>query len=164
MPRYATSPDRVRWRVGRRWVPYRVTLRGGDWRDVGPSDLGDIGFFDSPAGVLAGLAVIATAMILFLVIWPIVAIALELVILALIFAGSLAGRVVLRRPWTVVARSEGADPPREHEWRVVGWRASGRLVDEAAGALGGGRELPPGATSTGPPPRPLPRPGDYEAS
>lgn len=65
-------------------------------------------------------------MIVFLVIWPIVAIALELVILALIFLATLAGRVLFRTPWTVVARSEAPGTPRLREWQVVGWRDSGR--------------------------------------
>jgi len=140
MPRSAVAPDGTSWGVGRRWVPFRVRLRDGDWREGGPADLGDV-FFDSPGGVLAGLAVIATAMLVFLVIWPIVAIALELVLLALIFLVSLAGRVLFRRPWTVVARSETTGAAREHTWRVVGWRASARLIEDAVDSLS--RDGPP---------------------
>ncbi len=81
----------------------------------------------------------SAVVLLFLVIWPIVVIALELVILVLLFLVSLAGRVVFRRPWTVVARGETPGASRELEWRVVGWRRSGLLIDAAADALAAGR-------------------------
>lgn len=142
MARTAVAPDGVHWRVGRRWLPFRVRLRRDDWREAGPSDLGDLALFDSPGGLLAGLVALAAVALLFLVIWPIVAIALELVLVAIILVGAVGGRVILRRPWTVVARSETA----ERAWNVVGWRRSGRLIDDVADALERGRELPAGAT------------------
>jgi hypothetical protein len=143
MARTAVAPDGVHWRVGRRWLPFRVRLRRDNWRDAAPTDFGDLALFDSPGGVLAGLALTAAVILLLLVIWPIVAIALEVVLVALILIGAVGGRVILRRPWTVVARSERE---QEHSWRVAGWRRSGRLIDEIAESLESGRALPPGAT------------------
>jgi len=158
------TPERVKWRVGRRWVSSRVCLRGGDWRDwrdLGPTDLGDLSFFESPSGFLAGMAVIATAMVLFLVIWPIVAIAIELVLVALILVFGIAGRVLFRRPWTVSACSATTESsPREHTWQVVGWRGSARLIEDVVKALEEGTDLPPGKSTVGPPPRPIPQPSD----
>lgn len=98
MSHTVVTAERVRRRVGRRWAPFRVRLRGGDWRDVGPTDLGNLTFFDSPGAFVAGVAVIATAMVLFLVVWPVVAIALELVLLALIVVVGVAGTRAIPPP------------------------------------------------------------------
>ena len=147
MARSVVAPDGVRWKVGRRWAPARVRLRRRR-RDGDGLDVGDLGFdvFDGP---LAIIGVLAAAVVLFLVVWPIVAIALELVLLVLIFLISLAGRVLFRRPWTVLARSTTPGTAREYEWRVAGWRRSARLIDAAAEALAGGLDLPAGAGSGG---------------
>ena len=143
MARSVVARDGVHWRVGRQWLPFRVRLRRDDWRDAAPSDLGDLAVFDSPGGLVAGVVAIAAVILLLLVIWPIVAIALELVLVALILIGVVVGRVILRRPWTVVARSDR----EQRTWSVVGWRRSGRMIDAVAGALERGGELPPGATA-----------------
>ena len=132
-------------------MPARVRLRDWDWREAGPGDFAD--------AELGGLAVIAVAMVVFLVIWPIVAIALELLLLVLICLVGVAGRVLFRRPWTVIARSEATGSPRRHEWRVVGWRRSTRLIEDVIDSLKSGRDLPAGATTSGPPARPIPQPG-----
>lgn len=133
------TPDRREWRVGRQWVPFRVRLHR-DRSDVDfPSDLFDVDIFDD-SGILAGLAIVASAVLLFLVIWPVIAIALEIVVLILVVLGGLAARVVLRRPWTVRAESRRGGG---RTWRVVGWRASGALIEEVARALEEGRALPP---------------------
>ena len=54
-------------------MPAPVRLRDWDWRESGPGDFAD--------AELGGVAVLAVAMVVFLVIWPIVAIALELILL-----------------------------------------------------------------------------------
>lgn len=86
-------------------------------------------------------------MLLLLVVWPVVAIALELVIALLILLVAVAGRVVFRRPWTVYAMTKGEDVRRELEWQVVGWRASGRLVERIGASLERGDALPEGAAA-----------------
>jgi hypothetical protein len=80
---------------------------------------------------------------------PVIAIAIELVVLLFVVLGAAAARVVLRRPWTVQAVSGQA---RRHVWRVVGWRASGALAGEVAAALRDGRELPAGEVQALPAP------------
>jgi hypothetical protein len=64
---------------------------------------------------------------LVLVFLPYVFFLLELVVLPLVFAY----RIVLRKPWTVEARS-GSERRR---WRVVGWGRAGEVVEEIALAL-----------------------------
>jgi hypothetical protein len=71
----------------------------------------------------AALAVVVLA-ILVLVFLPYVFFLLELVILPLVFAC----RIVLRKSWTVEARS-GSERRR---WRVVGWGRAGEVVEEIA--------------------------------
>ena len=139
MARTVVTPDQGEWRVGRDWVPLRLRLprRGARDRDF-PSDAFDFDFLDD-GGLLAGLAVLATVVLLFLVVWPVIAIAIEFVVLILVVLATLAGRVVLRRPWTVFAVARTG---RTITWEVVGWRASGELIDEVAGALRQGRALP----------------------
>ena len=107
----------------------------------------DLGFdaFDGPLAIIAALAAVV---LLFLVIWPIVLIARAPALLVLLFLVSLAGRLLFRRPWTVVARGETPGASREHEWRVVGWRPSSRLIDAAAKALRR-RDGPPGRRGAG---------------
>ena len=49
----------------------------------------------------------------------------------------LVARVLFRRPWVVQARGEQTTL----EWEVVGWRATQRLIDDAAGRLDRGESL-----------------------
>jgi hypothetical protein len=139
MARTVMDPDLHEWRVGREWLPFRVRVpRGRDSADL--LDFPDLGFFDDAGGILAALTALASVVVLFLVIWPVIAIAAELVLVVLLVLAGVAGRVVLRRPWTVraVSRSGGG-----RRWQVVGWRASGALIDEVAASLQEGRGLPP---------------------
>ncbi|HEX8083668.1 MAG TPA: hypothetical protein VF529_05205 [Solirubrobacteraceae bacterium] len=99
-----------------------------DWLDGGGSDL----------GVVDGVAALAVVMVLLLVVLPLLAVALEIVIALVLVLAGLIGRILLRRPWTVRAESR----ERRLDWRVVGWRESGLLVDEVAAALEHGTALP----------------------
>ena len=160
MARTVVAPDRVRWRIRRRWLPRWFRRTRPDWMDVSPGDVMHAGvdLADSASLFLATLVVAAVAMLLFLVVWPVIVIAAEILVVLALFVGGLAGRVLLRKPWTVTAASEFSEIPREHAWQVVGWRGSRRLIRDAADALETGAELPAGAVTTGPSPRPLPRP------
>jgi len=158
--RKVTDPHGVRWHVGRQWAPWRVRVRPErpDWGDGGGG--GDwLGPLDDAAGILVGLGILVAVALAFLVIWPIVALAVELVIVLVGVLVTVVGRLVLRKPWTVVARARGGRNHR-HVWSVAGWRASGELVDGAAEALRLGHDLPEGAATFGTAPAALPRVGD----
>lgn len=69
-----------------------------------------------------------------------IALTLELMICWRSFFAGVVGRVALRRPWLVLARTEDAD----YRWPVSGWRASGERVNAVADAVARGG-IPPGA-------------------
>jgi hypothetical protein len=139
------APDGRVWTVGRRWIGDRPRLRRErepDSTGVGGGDegslWGDLLAIDdiTPAGIVAGLAITVALILVFAVAWPLVAVALEVVVVVLAAAVGLVGRLLFRRPWTVYARAE----PRRLEWHVPGWRASGELIDEIAERLAGGED------------------------
>ena len=153
--RTVIAPDGRTWRVGRRWFGKRIRLRGEDRPDRpdlsdGPdlsegfdgSSLGDFFSFDdiTPAGILAGLAIAVAAAFAVLVVWPVVVLAIELVLLLVVAAATLAGRILFRRPWTVEARTQ-SPTRRVREWEVVGWRRSSALIDEICTGLADGRDV-----------------------
>jgi len=137
-----TSPDGRRWRVRRRWLerpfpsPRRLWRKNKDeasdaWElGWGLEPLGGIGFV-----VLAVVAVVVVCVLL-------LSIALELLVIALVLGSGLFGRVVLRRPWVIEAVEVG-EPEERVAFAVVGWRDSGRALDELRTAV----------ASTGPPER-----------
>ena len=138
--RKVSAPDGTEWTLGRRWLPR--------WKVLGRADPGSApdlpdGGLDDDTGIfamifLAIFAVIA-AVFLALVLFNVVAIAIELMIfLVALFAG-LFSRVVLRRPWTVYAKSKLA----MHERHAVGWRGSRTQLDDLASRLQSGLELDP---------------------
>jgi hypothetical protein len=139
------APDGRMWKVGRQWLPFRVRLR----REREVPELGEPSwgfnldaFADfSLGGILFGLAVAILGALLLVVVWPVVALALEIVILVVVFLVALAGRLVLRRPWRIVARTRGS-ARSTLAWHVVGWRASGRVIEEVADALAAGQSQP----------------------
>ncbi len=128
-----------------------MRIRRGDARDGSGGDGGDgdgfldtmgefFGIDDAGAGILVGFAVLAASALLFVVVFPVIALTLELIILLALFLAGIVGRVVFRRPWHVLARTDGA----RHRWPVRGWRACGERVDAVADALARG-SLPPDA-------------------
>lgn len=128
-----TDIDGRAWVVRRRWAPRHVSMArswlerrraergGGDgsgWADLFtlPADLDDLAF------VAIAIAVIV---LLFVAGVPLLLAVVDLaVVLVLTLLGVLA-RVVLRRPWTVEARSDDGSVV---ERQVVGWRAAGEQV------------------------------------
>jgi hypothetical protein len=90
------------------------------------------------------LVVIAAVVIIAFVtfVWPLLFVLVDLIVLILLALGGAVTRVVLRRPWAVDAVPDIGDALR---WRVVGWRRSGRLRDEIAGAIEQGLPVPGGA-------------------
>ena len=81
-------------------------------------------FLDIPGDldVLAAVALVIVALLLlWFLVFPLLLILIDVVLVIVVFVAGLAARVLLRRPWTVVAtRADGVEIERE----VVGWRAS----------------------------------------
>ena len=133
------SPDGRTWVVRRRWVPrlgaetvwgrfhrrFRQTVkRTSDVADADPGCLDLLG-----EGLVAAIAVVLAVIVLIFVLIPLLVAVVDVVIVLLLALLGVAGRILLRRPWTVEAR---ADDGAVLVWRVVGWRASGEQVDRAA--------------------------------
>src|SRR3954468_3754746 len=142
--RKVTSPDGRVWKLGRHWMPRRRRIGRVDLGDLGGvPDFGGggIGLDDlGIVGAIIGAILLAVAVVLLaLVLFNVVAIAIELMIVIVLFLAGIVGRVVFRRPWTVFAATKNVSVTRN----VVGWRASRRALDEMAGRLESGLELEP---------------------
>jgi hypothetical protein len=132
-----TAPDGTEWRVGRRWLPAWPRLwrrdqgdggdgtSAGDWLDFGGLD-------EAFAAVLAVIVLVLVVFLLTTVVFPIVVLTLELLLVIVLLVGGIGARLVFRRPWTIRARSETGT---ELTWHASGFRRSGRVRDEVAGAL-----------------------------
>jgi hypothetical protein len=127
--RTVTAPDGKTWKVGRRWAPRRPHIR----RARGGDAMFDGFMFDDLWGVLLGILLVVVVLVLF----NVLAIAVELLFVLVVLVAGVFGRVVLRRPWVVEARAGG----ESHEFPVVGWRASEAKIDEISMRLGSGAEL-----------------------
>jgi hypothetical protein len=143
-PRRVVAPDGVEWRVGRRWLtrrpqlprPRRAGIAAGSlnslgtgWPDFGSVDLGE------------GLLAVAVAVAFLLILVPVLFFGVELIILGTLVAAGVIARTLRRQPWVIEARS--TDPltsGRQLEWRVRGWRRSGKLIAQVALDLSNGRE------------------------
>jgi hypothetical protein len=91
----------------------------------------------APEGGLTLLLIVVGLILLLTIALPVVVLTVEVVILAVVAAAGLLGRVILRRPWTIVARSDRGEV---RQWRVGGWGAARAAVDDAARAIGAGIE------------------------
>lgn len=111
--------------------------RAGDVADADAGCLDVIG-----EGVVAAIAILLVVLLAIFVVVPLLVAVVDVAIVVLLALLSLVGRVLLRRPWTVEARSP--DGPRLL-WRVVGWRASGEQVANVAQLLASGA-VPPGGS------------------
>jgi hypothetical protein len=156
--RRVTAPDGREWKVGRQWLPARARIQRGrrdDGHDGGAGtgdDSGDGGdgfldtmgdFFgldDAGAGILVGFAALALGALVVVVVFPVIALTVELIVLLALFLAGIVGRVVFRRPWHVLAQTDDA----AYRWPVRGWRASRERVDAVADGLTRGA-LPPDA-------------------
>lgn len=136
--RKVTGPDGRTWKVGRRWFPRYRKWKRAELGDLSVPDLGGGGGDDLGivGAILLAIGLFIAAILLILVAFNVVVIAIELLIVAALFAAGLFGRIVLRRPWTVFARS--GDELIERQ--VVGWRGSRREIADLGGALSSGLE------------------------
>jgi di/tricarboxylate transporter len=144
------SPDGRSWTIRRRWVPRlgeeslwrRFRRRFGqtvEWtKELAPDTLDVLD--DS---IVLGIALVLLALLVIFVGLPVLIAILDLVlILSLALIGVL-GRVLFRRPWVIEVRDDDRQTTR---WRVVGWRASARKLDEIEQVLRIGLPLPTDGT------------------
>jgi hypothetical protein len=90
-----------------------------------------------------GMALVLLVIVCFLlvIVLPVVGLVIDVLIILLIAVGSVAGRVLFRRPWLVdVAPPDDTGRPRR-EWAVRGWRASKRMIRHVADELARGMRV-----------------------
>ncbi len=160
------APDGRTWRVGRRWVPWEVRWRalrnrdregqqadGGSGGDGGAGEGGageggggwgfsPLDIADELGAVLAVIGLVVLGILAIVTVLPLIILLAELVVVLLILGPLLFARIVLRRPWTVAARTHGP-PAQRVERQAVGWRASGRTEGELAEAVRSGAVAAP---------------------
>jgi hypothetical protein len=94
-------------------------------------DFGEAFQGDSPAAVIAAIVLLVIAVFVLL---PLLGVALELIALIFLLGSGLLGRVLLGRPWIVLAEKIG-----DHEERVAfavkGWRQSSEALHELRTAV-----------------------------
>lgn len=67
----------------------------------------------------------------------------ELLILTILLAAGIAGRVLLGQPWLIEARPiDSVSAERQLEWRIIGWRSLSEFIERVASDLAAGREPP----------------------
>ncbi len=110
--------------------------------DGGLDDLGVFGM------IIAAIVLVIVAIFLALVLFNVIAIALELLIVILLLLAGVFSRVVLRRPWVVQA-STGGPPAQAHAWKVVGWLRGRRVIADVASQLASGSHEPRPAEASG---------------
>jgi hypothetical protein len=128
--REVIDPAGTRWRVRRRWGTGR-RLPGMRWGEGGFDGLGNLGPFDDFGGIAVAILVVVAAFVLVFVVLPLAILLLELLLFVLLLLAAVAGRVLLRKPWTL----EASDGTVTLEYRVSGWRNSREAIDEIAAAL-----------------------------
>jgi len=137
MPEVVAADRRV-WKVRRRWVTQRVELpRRKDFDATDGLEALDV--VDGVSGLVIGIVLALTLALALILVWPLLALAIELIVLVFLALAGIIGRVLFRRPWSVVATTDGP-PPEKLAWDVSGWRASRAAIDEIETALRSGRE------------------------
>ena len=127
-----------RWRVRRRWLPWRRRVR--EVPDV-PFDGGDLG--DDPISALIGLFLLVLALPAIIMV---VAILVELLVLLALLPAFVLVRLLLPVPWKIELWARPASRRvlgwhLQHEVPVRGWRASGERIAEMTAEI---REQGPG--------------------
>jgi hypothetical protein len=142
------TPDGRTWKVRRRWFPRRPRLGRAELADSTPEWLDVGGLGDDLTGIVLAIVIGVVGFLLVLVLFNVVAIAIELILLVLVLFGGMFARVVLRRPWVVQASTDG--PPADRRaWKVVGWRRGNRVIADVASQLAAGRQTPDPAEASG---------------
>lgn len=135
--RETTAPDGVRWRVSRIWVERPMPR----WRKMSLDGAGDAAWLAPDGGpdesLVTWLVLVIGAIVVAVVLIPLLLFGIELILLGVLIAAAILGRALLGRPWLIRARAlDGGGP--EMAWRAVGWRRSGRVIDEIVSALSSG--------------------------
>jgi len=86
---------------------------------------------DSPG---AAIAVAVGTLLLFVVLLPLIGVAVELIALAVLLWSGIVGRVVLQRPWIIEATNID-NPSKRVAFAVKGWRRSSGAIEEIADAI-----------------------------
>jgi hypothetical protein len=133
-----TAPDGSAWRVRRRWLERpmpnlersfkanrRQGLEDGVLDGLTFADVGESG---------AGFALAIGVVLVIFIVLPLLGVALELVAVLFLLAIGVFGRVVLGRPWIVLAEKAG-DPEERVAFAVRGWRESSEALRELRTAL-----------------------------
>jgi hypothetical protein len=127
-----TAPDGTTWQVGRRWLPEKPGIWRHERDGSGADWIPEFGLDEGLAAAALWFVAVVLIVVLTILLLPFLVLLLELAIVAVLLVGGLGGRLVLRKPWTIRARSGDG---RELTWRASGWRRSGRVRDDAAAAL-----------------------------
>ncbi|HWL64489.1 MAG TPA: hypothetical protein VNP73_00795 [Actinomycetota bacterium] len=147
----ATDPQDGVWKIKRHWISRKPRLRWRKGSEEGLEALEFVGgiFDDNPFGIIVGLIAVV---LLLLLILPVFAFLIELLIVGVLLAVTLAAKILFRRPWIIEAWQEGARD-QHLRWAVVGWNRSGEVMDEVARTIAsGGTFLSPHATPINPGP------------
>jgi hypothetical protein len=105
------------------------------WPSVPDFDLG----FDDLFGAIAGvIALVVIGLFLFTVVFPLIALTLELILFVLLIAAGVIGRLVFGRPWRIEAATIGT-PRLTREVKAKGLRGSREAIDDLATEIASGR-------------------------
>jgi hypothetical protein len=137
--RKVTGPDGRRWTLGRHWLPRRKKFKKADLSDFGPDlpgidGLDDLGIVGT---IIAAIFLVILAVFVALLLFNVIAIAIELLIVIVVALAGVIGRVAFRRPWIVFASSGDT----RFEAPVVGYFNSRRKLADLASQLSLGTEL-----------------------
>lgn len=94
-------------------------------------DFGEAFQGDSPVAVIAAIVLLVIAVFVLL---PLLGVALELIALVFLLGSGLIGRVLLGRPWIVLAERIG-DPEERVAFAVKGWHNSNEALRELRTAI-----------------------------
>jgi hypothetical protein len=142
MSRTVTAPDGEEWAVSPRWNLRRSPVRlPSAWRKRDGSTGGEGADLFNPLNVIGDdlvssiavfVIVVVVGLLAWFVVWPLLAIAIEVLIALLLLFASIVARVALRRPWIVEAQGRNGG---RLEYAVRGYGAMRRVLGELATQL-----------------------------
>ncbi len=145
--RVVRTPSGQEWRVGRRWIGRpmprwrKLSRRKTSNGEARPLDAAEVLFSVPDLGGIddlgAAIVILGAIVVIAIVVVPLLLFGIELILLGLLVATGILGRVILGRPWLVQASPTNGDAEALH-WQVTGWRHSSNLIDEVASSLEAG--------------------------